>query len=333
MKQRIEQLIYGGLILVYLMQYSCSGGTEPVAMTSPQEKKMLGNPCDMVMPCIYNKSGDIPKSIFEEDHRIEYHTASVEQQYNAYRIPAIIHRAHVEKIIDDQYHFKINGDTAFWEDKCECSRFYGQKRAAAMTAIPINGETAVTVDHEVNKGNYMNFYLVFGYYNIRPDQKEILVKREDIFEIIIAPENIGDNLTLLHLKGIDGQKINPKKIFKQKDFSTKVIPEAAIYNIGFSMGLPIKVTTDGIIKTDLPDHKFTIKIDMFNQSSGSPIFDKKTHQVIGLLNEDGCRKRAGHFREITFRNSIPCKVYCHGSCGGEIKAIKLTNLLPYLSKD
>ncbi|MGZ3634056.1 MAG: trypsin-like serine peptidase [Parachlamydiaceae bacterium] len=81
--------------------------------------------------------------------------------------------------------------------------------------------------------------------------------------------------------------IHPLKM----DFKNLVSEQQNIYMLGHPCGLPLKLTECGSVQVagDGENRGFQAKIDAFAGNSGSPIFDKETKKVIGILiegNED-----------------------------------------------
>ncbi len=57
-----------------------------------------------------------------------------------------------------------------------------------------------------------------------------------------------------------------------------------VYSIGHPSGLPKKVTNNAkVLKNDSSKSIFETNLDSFSGSSGSPVFNAKTHEVVGIL--------------------------------------------------
>lgn len=90
--------------------------------------------------------------------------------------------------------------------------------------------------------------------------------------------------------GNNGKKIDWAWLELDKDFNGKplelefgsVQEYTQLYVIGHPDGLPAKLVSSGTIKS-LENDFFTADISMFKGNSGSPVFDKMTKKVIGIL--------------------------------------------------
>jgi V8-like Glu-specific endopeptidase len=59
-------------------------------------------------------------------------------------------------------------------------------------------------------------------------------------------------------------------------------PEQEIYVLGHPLGLPMKYGPGGIVK-EIKDTYFSAALDVYSGNSGSPVFDSKTHNVVGIM--------------------------------------------------
>jgi hypothetical protein len=65
-------------------------------------------------------------------------------------------------------------------------------------------------------------------------------------------------------------------------------PEQEIYVLGHPLGLPMKYGPGGIVK-EIKDTYFSAALDVCSGNEGSPIFDSKTHKVVGVMAKDYSR--------------------------------------------
>ena len=71
------------------------------------------------------------------------------------------------------------------------------------------------------------------------------------------------------------------------NFSGKVANRIQLYMLGHPSGLPMKFTKDGSVQQDEHVDFFTCDLDAFGGNSGSPIFNKETGKVVGMLCSGG----------------------------------------------
>ncbi len=90
----------------------------------------------------------------------------------------------------------------------------------------------------------------------------------------------------------------------------KMDPETKLSLIGFPSGLPLKVATNGKIRSDIAPHYFVAELDAFHMNSGSPVVNEETLEVEGIL----VRGEKDFVNRLGCYDLMICK---EGNCRGE----------------
>lgn len=92
--------------------------------------------------------------------------------------------------------------------------------------------------------------------------------------------------------------------------NTKVTFQDSLLVVGFPLGLPLKFTFDGRVRSQLKEKFFVATVDTFNGNSGSPVFNQQTLEIVGVLSRGE--------RDFEKKNSCFVSKVCQGEdCRGE----------------
>lgn len=177
---------------------------------------------------------------------------------------------------------------------CQSEPFYHQDIAAGRlcTGFLVKKNLIATACHCLDKCNLKDLLFVFGYRitdslgainNILP--QNIYKGVEIIKKVYKRLDNggSGSDWALVKLdREVEGQEIitlSKKELICHKN----------VYIIGHPVGLPLKYS-DGASISNISDAYFSADLNVYCGSSGSPVFDSETHEVIGIAvrgdNED-----------------------------------------------
>jgi hypothetical protein len=62
----------------------------------------------------------------------------------------------------------------------------------------------------------------------------------------------------------------------------EITPGKPVYIIGYPVGLPLKYSPEASVGK-INEAYFSADLNVYNGSSGSPVFDRETHEVIGIV--------------------------------------------------
>ena len=166
---------------------------------------------------------------------------------------------------------------------CPDEPYYSQPTVGFGTAFFIDNDKIITALHCFDDRKISDVYFVLGYVLSNIDGT-------------ISPEF--DNHQVFKIKKVIRKFVEYDIVILQLDKSyNEFFPEIArnyeysikkpIYALGYPVGLPLKITTNASIKSK-PDNLFIYTtLDTYHGNSGSPVFDKETNQIIGVLLEGG----------------------------------------------
>lgn len=64
----------------------------------------------------------------------------------------------------------------------------------------------------------------------------------------------------------------------------EIAKDTKLYTLGYPSGLPLKASLNAkVLENDLSNSVFQTNLDTFHGSSGSPVIDSNTHEVVGIL--------------------------------------------------
>lgn len=175
---------------------------------------------------------------------------------------------------------------------CEEERFVSQPAPGFCSGFLIDAQTLLTAKHCVpDQAACDNTRIIFNY-QIGLDGGPDTILSEDIFSCESVQAASDSDFALVTLDRPSSNpplSINPVDTLFQGD-------ELAV--IGHPNGLPKKIASNGaLLQSKTGDAYFIASLDAFAGSSGSPVFDLISYEVVGmlvggeqdyLLNDDAC---------------------------------------------
>lgn len=195
---------------------------------------------------------------------------------------------------------------------CDGINFGRQKSSANCSGVLIAPDVVATAGHcvrEISDDNNIpplnKLYFVFGYHVKRENgigtqkfsQNQIYTGKEIISGALY---NDKDWAIIKLNRPVDPTVAQPVKLIKKHNVQL----HDKIYVIGYPSGLPLKYAPNAEVRDNSHPDYFKANLDTFGGNSGSPVFDQKTNELIGIL----VRGAADY---------IPCtesKCYKNGKC-------------------
>jgi hypothetical protein len=167
---------------------------------------------------------------------------------------------------------------------CRCEPFYQQPVAAGhlFSGFLVKEDVIATAGHCVNENNVTNTRIVFGFRMKDSSAAVTRMPNQDIYKgvkIIQRYHNrigTGADWALVQLD----RKVMGRQVVKFP--VTGISTSQPVYVIGHPCGLPLKYAA-GAEVLNIQDAYFVAELDIYAGNSGSPIFDKNTHEVIGMV--------------------------------------------------
>jgi S1-C subfamily serine protease len=161
---------------------------------------------------------------------------------------------------------------------CGDEPFVEQRRGALGTAFLVAPDLVVTAAHVLREDD---LHIVFGFSVDVDGASTIEVPATDVYECEnITRGALGElDFAVIQLKGkVTGR--TPLKIARAPGIGVG----APVYSLGHPGGLPLKYVDGAAIQTvDEHGMTFVANLDHGPHSSGSPIFDARSHLVEGIL--------------------------------------------------
>lgn len=167
---------------------------------------------------------------------------------------------------------------------CQSEPFYHQDIAAGRlcTGFLVKNNIIATAGHCVDEQNLKDLCFVFGYKMVNSSGKVPAVRQKDIYKGVRIIHRIckrKGNQSDWALVQLD-RKVEDHEIIT---LSKKAItPGKSIYIIGHPVGLPLKYSSEASVDK-ISEAYFSADLNVYNGSSGSPVFDSETHEAIGIV--------------------------------------------------
>jgi len=167
---------------------------------------------------------------------------------------------------------------------CRCEPFYQQPIAAGQlfSGFLVKEDVIATAGHCVDENNVTDTRIVFGFRMKDAASAVTRVPNQDIYKgvkIIRRYHNRLGNGSDWALVQLD-RKVKGRQVVKLP--GTEISTCQPVYVIGHPCGLPLKYA-DGAEVRMIKNAYFVADLDIYAGNSGSPIFNKNTHEVIGMV--------------------------------------------------
>lgn len=185
---------------------------------------------------------------------------------------------------------------------CEHERFGAQLAPGICTGFMIDDQILVTAKHCVpTRAACEQIKFVFGF-QVGEDGNPEPLEDKDIYSCggFLDSQMGGENIYDFSIILLDRRVDFP---FFELASSVDIIEDDPVAVIGHPSGLPKKISADGVvISFENESSYFVASLDTFAGSSGSPVIELNTYQVVGLLvggEKDYERTASGCF-EVKF---------------------------------
>jgi hypothetical protein len=265
------------------------------------------------------------RGIWYGDDRKDYHEIRNEQiKKNAHSAAAICMK---DSLIDTKEGFSTlkvkNYGKVF--NLCTCEPFNNQPIAAGRlcTGFLVKEDVVATAGHCACEKNVTDLRFLFGYKMSAPSTPITEIPEQNIYNGVrivcrAYNRNNGSDWALVKLdRNVVGQpvaKLSKKEISRGKP----------VYIIGYPVGLPLKYSP-GASVGDITEGYFSADLNVYCGSSGSPVFDSDTHEVIGIVVRGDNRD----FRLV--ENCWMSVIYSRsGKCAKEPQCTRVSEFIDYV---
>jgi hypothetical protein len=176
---------------------------------------------------------------------------------------------------------------------CDCERFHPQPVASGpmCSGFLVKKDVIATAGHcidylmrFIDKKDVTGLRFVFGYHRSGPSTPVTDIPLEDIYkgeEIIRRIYRRGGDQSDWALVKLDRHVEGRETVvLSGRDMSDTC--KKPVYIIGYPVGLPLKYSP-GASVGNISDAYFSADLNVYCGSSGSPVFDGESHEVIGIV--------------------------------------------------
>ena len=224
------------------------------------------------------------RAIWGEDDRIDFFQITDEQiKENANCVAAICLKKDLTNTNNGFTLLRVkNYGTVF--NLCSHEPFRNQPIAASRlcTGFLVKEDVIATVGHCADEKNVAELRIVFGFQMLNPFTPVTRVPQKNIYKgvkiihRVYDPKGSGADWELIKLdRKVVGQpvvKLSGQAIYRDQP----------VYILGHPCGLPLKYASGAQVR-DITDACFSADLNVYCGNSGSPVFDGKTHKVIGIV--------------------------------------------------
>lgn len=221
--------------------------------------------------------------ILGEDDRIDFFQIQDERiRRNANCVAAICLKDNLIDTNNGFFVFKVkNYGAAF--NLCSDEPFCRQPISTGLmfTGFLVKQDVIATAAHCANEKNVTELRVFFDFKMLNPFKTVTQILNENIYkgvEIIrrVYNRSNGSDWALIKLD----RKVVSKPIVELSE--NAISRNQPIYILGHPCGLPLKYTSEAKVR-DITETCFAADLNVYCGSSGSPVFDSKTHEVIGIV--------------------------------------------------
>ena len=154
---------------------------------------------------------------------------------------------------------------------------------AMCTGFLVKEDVIATSAHFVKKNNVTDLRIVFGYKMTDVYSPVTKFSNPDIYrgvKILHGALNTNEKGADWVLVKLDRPVTGQSPVVLSKD---DISIEQAVYVIGFPLGLPMKLARGLYVQDNTHETHFSVDLNVYSGSIGSPIFDLHTHEVIGMV--------------------------------------------------
>ncbi|MGD2088607.1 MAG: serine protease [Candidatus Aminicenantes bacterium] len=255
------------------------------APSSPDKAFSHINTRDLAkMLMIKTRELNADRGISDEESRRDYYEIKDEQTTkNADCVAAICRERDLIPSKEGSLTLRVkNYGKAF--NLCQSEPFYHQDIAAGRlcTGFLVKKDIIATAGHCLDKKNIKDLCFVFGYKMVDSSGRVPGIQQKDIYKgvriihRICNREGNQSDWALVKLdRKVDGQEV---VTLAKKEITTN----KPVYIIGHPVGLSLKYSPGARLR-DISEAYFSADLNVYNGNSGSPVFDSKTHEVIGIV--------------------------------------------------
>jgi V8-like Glu-specific endopeptidase len=223
------------------------------------------------------------RGIWGDDSRMDFYQIKNEKiKSNATSVAAICRKEVLAPTNNGSSLLKVkNYGSAFNLNRSEPFRRQPISSGLMRTGFLVDEDIIATAGHCTEGQDVTDLRFLFGFKMKDSDTPITQVADENIYkgtEIVrkVYDRSSGADWAIVKLdRKVVGQSI---VILSKKDISIN----QSVYMLGYPCGLPLKYTSNAQVR-DINESFFSADLNVYCSNSGSPVFNKETHEVIGIV--------------------------------------------------
>ena len=236
---------------------------------------------------------DQQKALYGEDNRKDVFLVASNPQFakSADAVVSLFKRSDIVKLDDGQNSKIVRKDYGTEFNLCSSGSnveaFLNQPCSAYCSGVLVAPDLIVTAGHCVFSPEKPapvlgDIYFVFGYRMRDPDTAELVIKDEEIYSGKEVVKQIysasGQDFALIRL---DRVVIGHRPVPIRR--TGKISNHEDVYVIGHPCGLPAKFADGAVVRENGDPNFFVANLDTYGGNSGSPVFNRTSHELEGIL--------------------------------------------------
>ncbi len=260
------------------------------AVSYPPNQALSHITTDQLIKILLFKTGRIEiddlKGTWGKDSRKDFYEIQDEAvKKNAASVAAICQSTNLIEISENLSMLKVkNYGKAFNLDRSELFHHQPISSGRLCTGFLVSEDIIATAGHCADGKNVKDLRIIFGYKMESPSTPVIRVSHDNIYKGVKIIRRVynsrgngdGSDWALVKLdRPVVGQKVAK---LARKEISL----QQSLYVMGHPCGLPLKYGS-GAKVCNINQACFAADLDVYIGNSGSPVFDSKTHEVVGIV--------------------------------------------------
>lgn len=168
------------------------------------------------------------------------------------------------------------------QNLCNSERFRDQPTGPFCSGFLVGKQLIATAGHCIDSNNVARTRFVFGFKMNEDGTANVVIDNDDIYAgvSIVAHrlESAGADYAVIKVdRNVTDRPVLPLRR------TGKIEDDREVYVIGHPSGLPLKYASGAEVRENDADEFFVANLDTYGGNSGSPVFNKTTHVVEGIL--------------------------------------------------
>lgn len=227
-------------------------------------------------------AGLIPKVIYGIDDRADVYQSTNNLLKELSRSTAAqIYKSNIE---NDGTDFYLRGDTLQEQGKCSSERFSNQLAVANCSGFLIAPDVLVTAGHCISSESVCeDTYWVFDYANINSEVASYKMNDKQVYSCTTILDRVKDSTTMNDYAVVRLDRAVTDRTPLKIRTAGIVADSTKLAVLGHPSGLPLKITSNAVIRENTNPVYFRTNADTYGGNSGSAVVDMATGIVEGIL--------------------------------------------------